>query len=318
LQPVFAYELLRTRHISTKKEGKMMRKKSMHQRRAAKKVFVSTGLVLGAAVALIVFGVTCTYAESTLERARARGYIRIAIANEPPYTEVKPDGKVTGAAPEVTRAVMKKLGVPEILATVVEYGAMIPGLQAGRFDIVSAGLFMKPERCQAVLYSQPDVCGAEGMLVKKGNPLNIQSHNDIANNPKAKVGVCGGCIEEKYAKEAGVPAARIVIVPDVMSGLKMVQDGRIDAYAMPILSLRDGLKRTKAMDLEIYGPTKNLPIACAGAAFRKSDRELRDAYDKALQELKDSGEFSKILEPFGFSAEAAIMTKREQLCGGPN
>ena len=103
-----------------------------------------------------------------------------------------------------------------------------------------------------------------------------------------------------------------------MSGLKMVQDGRIDAYAMPILSLRDGLKRTEATDLEIYGPTKGLPIACAGAAFRKSYGELRDAYDKVLQELKDSGEFTKVLEPFGFSAEAAMITKRETLCGGPN
>lgn len=296
----------------------MMGMKALYPRGTLKKVFASTGLVIGAVVILFAFGVNCTFAESTLERARAQGYIRIAIANEPPYTEVKSDGKVTGAAPEVTRAVMQKLGVPEILATVVEYGAMIPGLQAGRFDIVSAGLFMKPERCKAVLYSQPDVCGAEGMLVKKGNPLNIQSHSDIANNPEIKVGVCGGCIEEKYAKDAGVPAERIVIVPDVMSGLKMVRDGRIDAYAMPILSLRDGLKRTKATDLEIYGPTKGLPIACAGAAFRKSDRELRDAYDKALQELKDSGEFAEILEPFGFSAEAAVMTKREQLCGGPN
>ena len=278
-------------------------------------------LAICAISTLIVFsllGLSNAQAESTLEKARKQGYIRIAIANEPPYTEVKSDGKVTGAAPEVTRAVMKKLGVPEILATVVEYGAMIPGLQAGRFDIVSAGLFMKEERCKAVLYSQPDVCGAEGMLVKKGNPLNIHSHSDIANNPNAKVGVCGGCIEEKYAKEAGIPNARIIIIPDLMSGLKMLQDGRIDAYAMPILSLRDGLKRTKATDLEIYGPTKGLPIACAGAAFRKSDGELRDAYDQALQELKDSGEFTKIMEPFGFSAEAAIITKREQLCGGPN
>jgi polar amino acid transport system substrate-binding protein len=295
-----------------------MRKKAVYRKRSIKKALVSINLALGVMAAFFVFAIDTAFAESTLERARAQGYIRIAIANEPPYTEVKPDGKVTGAAPEVTRAVMKKLGVPEVLATVVEYGAMIPGLQAGRFDIISAGLFMKPERCKAVLYSEPDVCGAEGMLVKKGNPLSIQSHSDIANNPKAKVGVCGGCIEEKYAKEAGVPVKRIIIVPDVMSGIKMVQDGRIDAYAMPILSLRDGLKRTKATDLEIYGPTKGLPIACAGAAFRKSDQELRDAYDEVLQDLKDSGEFAKIMEPFGFSAEAAIMTKREQLCGGPN
>ena len=51
-----------------------------------------------------------------------------------------------------------------------EYGAMIPGLQAGRHDAVTAGLFMKPERCAAVAYSEPVLCDAEAMLVKKGNP----------------------------------------------------------------------------------------------------------------------------------------------------
>ena len=45
---------------------------------------------------------------------------------------------------------------------------------------------------------------------------------------------------------------------------------------------------------------------------------LRDAYDKALAELKKSGEFAKIIEPYGFSAKLAMSTTREKLCGGPN
>ena len=108
------------------------------------------------------------------------------------------------------------------------------------------------------------------------------------------------------------------MVPDGQSGVTMVESGRIDAYAMPVLSLVDMVKKAGAKDVEIYSPTKNTPIACAGAAFRKSDADLRDAYDKVLQQMKDSGEFTKILEPFGFSAKAAMQTTREKLCGGPN
>lgn len=271
---------------------------------------------------LVAFGAMAafapTLAASTLERAREQGYIRIAIANEPPYTEVKANGEVTGAAPEVTRAVMKKLGVPEILPTVTQYGAMIPGLQAGRFDIVSAGLFMKPVRCEAVLYSQPDVCGSEAFMIEQGNPLGVESYEDVADNPDAVIGVCGGCTEEMYAREAGTPDDRVVIVPDGPSGVKMLQTGRIDVYALPQLSLADLKKKTGADEVEIYSPVKGTPISCAGAAFRKSDRELRDAYDEVLAELKESGEFAEILEPFGFSAEAAKQVTRKELCGGPN
>ena len=36
----------------------------------------------------------------------------MAVANEPPYSDIKADGYVSGAAPDVARAVLKKLGVP--------------------------------------------------------------------------------------------------------------------------------------------------------------------------------------------------------------
>lgn len=262
--------------------------------------------------------VSTASAESTLERIKKAGVVKVGIGNEPPYSQVTGTGEVAGAAPEIAVAVLQRMGIPKVEGVLVEYGAMIPGLQANRFDIVAAGLFIKPERCQAVLYSNPDVCGAQGMLVKKGNPHNIQGQADIAANPNLKVGICGGCIEEKYAQAANVKPQQIVHVPDVPSGLKMVQDGRIDAYAMTSLTLYDIVSKTGADDVEIFAPAKGTPIACAGAAFRKDDVEFRDAYDKALAELQESGEFGKILSKYGFTEEATKQTSREELCGGPN
>jgi polar amino acid transport system substrate-binding protein len=210
------------------------------------------------------------------------------------------------------------MGIQDVVPSISEYGAMIPGLQARRFDMVAAGLFIKPERCAAVAYSQPDVCDAEAFAVKKGNPLQLESYADIAKNPKAKVGAPGGGTEEKLALGGGVPRDRVIVVPDGQSGLKMLQDGRIDAYTLPVLSIGDLLKKANDPGIEMVAPVKNAPISCAGVAFRKQDAALRDAYDKALSELKASGEFKQILESFGFSAEAAMQTNREQLCGGPN
>lgn len=256
-------------------------------------------------------------AEGTLERLRKQGFARIAIANEPPWTQVTPGGKVTGAAPEVARAVLKKLGVKDVVASISEYGAMIPGLQAGRFDLVAAGLFLKPERCAAVLFSQPDLCDAEAFLVKKGNPMGLTSYKDLVDK-EAKVGVPGGGTEEKLALDAGVPRGRVIVVPDGQSGVKMLQDGRIDAYALPTLSLVSLHKKANDPDLEVITPVKGVAVYCAGAAFRKSDGDFRDAYDKALKELKESGEFKAIVTKFDFPADAPDLTSREKLCGGKN
>lgn len=249
-----------------------------------------------------------------LQELRDQGFARIAIANEPPFTAVNPDGTVSGAAPDVAREVFKRLGVDDVVASISEYGAMIPGLQAGRFDVVTAGLFMKPERCAAVAYSEPVLCDAEAFLVKAGNPGGYKSYEDIAADEDATIGAPGGGTEERLALEAGVPRDRVIVVPDGQSGLDMVQDGRIDVYSLPVLSISALMKTAGDAELEMVAPVQGAPVYCDGAAFRKDETALRDAFDVELAKMKESGEFAKIVEPYGFSAEAAKSTTREKLC----
>ena len=255
-------------------------------------------------------------AADKLEQLKEQGFARIAIANEPPFTSVTADGKVSGAGPDVAREVFKRLGINDVVASISEYGAMIPGLQARRFDAVTAGLFMKPERCAAVVYSEPVLCDAEAFALKKGNPKNLKSFQDIAANPDVKIGAPGGGTEEKLALEAGVPRDRVIVVPDGQSGLKMLQDGRIDVYSLPVLSINALVTQAKDPSLEVVAPVVGAPVYCDGAAFRKGDEALRDAFDVKLAELKKSDEFAKIIEPYGFSAAAAMSTSREKLCAG--
>ncbi|ATQ58388.1 ectoine/hydroxyectoine ABC transporter substrate-binding protein EhuB [Paracoccus yeei] len=252
-----------------------------------------------------------------LDTLREQGFARIAIGNEPPYTAVGSDGKVSGAGPDVAREVFKRLGVADVEASILEYGAMIPSLQAGRVDAVTAGLFMKPERCAAVAYSQPILCDAEALLVPKGNPKNFQFYADIAKDETARLGAPGGGTEEKLALDAGVPRDRLIVVPDPQSGLKMLQDGRIDAYSLPVLSLNELLAKSGDAGLEIFAPVKDAPVYCDGAAFNKKDTALRDAFDVELAKMKETGDFAKIVEPYGFSAEAALSTDRDTLCAAP-
>jgi polar amino acid transport system substrate-binding protein len=253
-------------------------------------------------------------ADPKLDALKEQGFARVAIANEPPFTAVGADGKVSGAAPDVAREIFKRLGVPDIVASISEYGAMIPGLQAKRFDAVTAGLFMKKQRCEAVVYSEPILCDAEALLVKKGNPKGFKSYADIAKDASATVGAPGGGTEEKLALDAGVPRERVIVVPDGQSGLKMLQDGRIDAYSLPVLSINDLVKKANDPSLEVVAPVQGAPVYCDGAAFRKGDEGLRDAFDVELKKMKESGEFAKIIEPYGFSAAAAMSTSRDKLC----
>lgn len=267
-------------------------------------------------IAGLSVGITTTAVAGTLETLKKQGYATVAVANEPPYSEITGDGSVTGAAPEVARAVLKKLGVPEIRAKIVSYGAMIPALMARRVDLATSGLYIKPKRCEAIIYSEPDLCGAEAFAVAKGNPLNILTYEDIAANPEATMTTCAGCAEEAYALERGVKASQIKVFTDPPSGIKMLQQGRVNVFALSGLGTADLLKKTNDPELELVMPVKGVPMGCAGAAFHSADKDFRDAYDKVLAELKSSGEFAKIIEPYGFSAEATLAVKRDDFCPG--
>lgn len=271
------------------------------------------GIVTAGAV---IAGSIGSASADTLEKLREQGYATVAVANEPPYSDVKGDGYVTGAAPDVARAVMKKLGVPELKAQVVAYGSMIPALLARRVDMATSGLYIKPKRCESIIYSEPDLCGAEAFAVKKGNPHNILTYEDIGKNPDVTMTTCAGCAEEAYALERGVSADQIKVFTDPPSGIKMLQQGRVDVFALSGLGTQDLLRKFNDPDLELIMPVKGVPMGCAGAAFNPEDTAFRDAYDQALKELKDSGEFAKIIEPYGFSTEATLAVKRDDFCPG--
>ena len=279
-----------------------------------KLALLGAGAVAAFGVALAVSLPSTAQDNPKLDQLKEQGFARVAIANEPPFTAVAADGKVSGAAPDVAREIFKRLGVPEIVASISEYGAMIPGLQAHRFDAITAGLFMKPERCAAVAYSEPVLCDAEAFLVKKGNPGGYKSYEDIAKDAKATIGAPGGGTEEKLALNAGVPRDRVIVVPDGQSGLKMLQDGRITVYSLPVLSLNDLKKKSGDDSIEVFAPVVGAPVYCDGTAFNKDDTALRDAYDVELAKMKESGDFAKIIEPYGFSADAAKSTSRDKLC----
>lgn len=257
-----------------------------------------------------------TAAADTLETLREQGYATVAVANEPPYSDIKGDGYVTGAAPDVARAVMAKLGVPELRAQIVPYGSMIPALIARRVDMATSGLYIKPKRCESIIYSEPDLCGAEAFAVKAGNPHGLMTYEDIAKNPDIAMTTCAGCAEEAYALERGVQADQIKVFTDPLSGIKMLQQGRVDVFALSGLGTQELLRKMDDPELELIMPVGGVPMGCAGAAFNPDDTAFRDAYDAALQELKDSGDFAAIIEPYGFSTEATLSVVRDDFCPG--
>ncbi|MPZ99975.1 MAG: ectoine/hydroxyectoine ABC transporter substrate-binding protein EhuB [Dehalococcoidia bacterium] len=264
-----------------------------------------------------------TAAGGSLERIREQGFVRVGFANEAPYGFATPQGEVTGEAPEVARVIMEQLGVDQIDGVVVPFGSLIPALQAGRFDMIAAGMFINEERCGQILFSDPDYCIPQALGVAAGNPLGLTNYDDVAANPDARLGVLGGAVEEGYATAAGVTEDQLVIFDEPTSMAEGLQAGRVDAFGLTTLSVREQLDRLGDANLEMtegFTPVVDgeEQLGCGAYGFRQEDQAFRDEFNSELVTLKGNGEVLPIVEPFGFTEDetsAAAEVTVEDICG---
>ena len=83
-------------------------------------------------------------ADGSLERVKNQGYAVAALNQELPFAELKSDGSMVGVLPDVVASVLQAAGIGEFRGVLIDWGAMIPGLQARRYDLVSEGCSSTP------------------------------------------------------------------------------------------------------------------------------------------------------------------------------
>jgi polar amino acid transport system substrate-binding protein len=253
-----------------------------------------------------------------LDRLRAAGVVRLGIAGEVPFGYIDKDGQLTGEAPELAKAIFKRLGVDKVQPVPTEFGSLIPGLNSQQFDVVAAGMYVTPERCAQVLFADPDYQMLDSFVVRKGNPKGLHDYRDVVDK-KAKFATGTGYAQIEHAVEAGYRESDILIVPDQVAGLNAVEAGRVDVFAGTAVTTRDVVKKSsKAEATKPFAPlVDGKPHVDGGAfAFRLTETRLRDAFTAELHKLRKSGELARILRPFGFTDTELTDLTAKELCGG--
>jgi polar amino acid transport system substrate-binding protein len=241
-----------------------------------------------------------------LAQLKSQGTITVGIAGEEPYDYLE-GGELTGMDPSVQKKIWGNLGIDNVKAQQVDFDGLIPGLVAKRFDVVAAGMFITPERCGQAAFSDPMYCAPNAFLVPPGNPKHIKDFKSVAD-AGIKLGVLGGAVEGIYAEDSGVKSSNVVEVPSARDGLLSLEQGRLGAFGLTIITLKNILKKNPGAKVELTTPFTPVvkgkkQFGCGGAVFRTSDNDLREAFNGQLAKLKQSGELLKIIEPFGFGPE---------------
>lgn len=280
----------------------------------SRRALMSTGV----ACAMAALTATTALAQSAVERIKEQGFIRIGFANEAPFGYATPDGKLTGEAPEVAKAVLAKMGITEVDGVLTEFGSLIPGLKAGRFDVIAAGMFINPKRCEEIAFSEPSYGIGQAFLVPTGNPKELTDYASLVANPDAKLAVMSGAVEADYAKSAGVSEEQLVVLPDQSSLLAAVQAGRADAAALTALSIADMASKGEGVEsAKPFGEVAGVSVkGHGGFGFRKEDADLQAAFNAELTAFLGTPEHIALVEQFGFGADYLPNKTMAQLCAG--
>lgn len=275
-----------------------------------------------AAFVAALFGMTAipAWGETALERIQDRGVVRLGIADEPPYGFIDDDGRLTGEAPTIAREILDRID-PDLRVEGVsmDFGKLIDGLRSREIDMIAAGMFITPARCERVAFTDPTYVVGEAFAVRKGNPRGLTDYEAIARDPEARVGLISGTVEYNYAAVTGIPAQRALLYPDFRQALDALAAGEVDAVGMTALTVRwllrergdSSLESTEQFYPEIDGEVVK---GYGGFGFHPDDDGLHRRFNDHLGDFVGSEQHWQLVEPFGFAPDMAPDRSAEELC----
>ena len=255
-------------------------------------------------------------AQDLLEEARADG-MDVAFYNFNPWSFVDSSGEIVGADVDILTTNLAALGVEALDLTATEWGNLIPGLKAGRFDVVAAGMYVTPERCEQVVFSEPVFAIRHAFIVPAGNPEGITNYNSIAESGLTVGAIAGGAYVG-YSQESGIADDNIVELPDNPTGVAALRAGRIDAWAIgtsgmaAVLEGQDDIEATAPFD-EVAG---RVVLPHGAFAFRPEDAAFVEAFNESLVPFVGSAAHLAILERYGLDESILPRLSTATLCEG--
>jgi len=207
----------------------------------------------------------------TIDGIKEYGALRIGVAVALPWMGINPaDGKYFGPAMDISNWLGEELGVPvEIM--VADWGVIVAGLQANKYDLIATGLFETPERKEVIDFATWHRAGGCYIAMKDNDKVNTL---EDLRNPDVKLAVILGAgltaaVQEKYPEPQYIEEQ---VSGGASTNLMAILAGRADASAID--------SAVGPAHLEVYPELKLIPEDCLenpdvamdiGVAFRKND-----------------------------------------------
>ena len=232
----------------------------------------------------VLGGVLLTCMVSTAVHA-APAPLRVGVdATFYPF-EFTDNGVKRGFDVDLLTAVAQHLGRPVVWID-LDFKGLIPGLVAGRFDVVASGLYDTAERRKIVDFSEPYYPG--GLVVMARSDSTLTDPTQLAGK---RVAVQTGTKSVTFVQEQ-FPTAALVEVEKNADMVAQVEARRADVLITALPTAQAYVQ--KRPDLKIVLP--QLTAEQYAFAVRKDSPALRQQINTALAAVRASGQYDTLVQ----------------------
>jgi octopine/nopaline transport system substrate-binding protein len=233
-----------------------------------------------------------------------------------PWNLTDSSGKIVGFEPDLVMDLCKRAGF-ECKIIAQDWDGMIPGLKAGKFDVIMDGMSITDERKKEIDFSKPYAVSPGAFLAPKDSPLAkatgagtlIDLDKDAAAGDAAiksvqaalKGKTLGVQVSTTHANFASEHLKGVADVKEYKTADDRdldLKSGRIDASLDDYTVVAATADKPDAKDLAILGPKfiGGTFGAGTGMGIRKSDADLTAKFDAALAAAVADGTVKKLSE----------------------
>ncbi|SEG87043.1 substrate-binding periplasmic protein [Marinobacterium lutimaris] len=199
----------------------------------------------------------------------------------------------TGAMVDLAKAIAAKTG-DTVSFEITAFSALIPALKTGKIDMISAGMFATEKRAEIVDFSDVVYSYGDAMFVASDDdtPYTIDDLDGEVVGAQVGTTFADALQARGTFKEVKLYDA----LPDIMRDVKL---GRLKAGFgdKPIIAYQIGQNPGLGVRMVgTYEAAKQSPLALA---VSKDNPELLARVNKAIAEMKSSGELFDIFAKYG-------------------
>jgi cystine transport system substrate-binding protein len=226
-------------------------------------------------------------ANDLLSKVKAAGVLEIGTEGTyAPFTFHDKSGKLTGFDVDLATEIAKRIGVkPDFKET--QWDAMFAGLDAKRFDMVANEVGIRPDREQKYDFSSPYITSSAVLITNKDNN-KVKKFEDIKGLKSAQ------SLTSNYATTAKKYGATLVGVDGFEQAMELLASKRVDVTINDKLSFLYYKKQQPDAPVKMVATAGD--AAQSGFMFRKGNKTLVDAVNKALNDMIKDGTYKKISE----------------------